>query len=261
MPTELQSDTSRANGAKSKGPITAEGREKSSRNSLKHGYTAVDIILLDCDNSSEFQEMQDDYAATYQPASRVEQDLVDEMVISRWRLNRIRAIETVLLNTEVYRRPRQKDPSLSHIELADAFRALADDSNALALALRYQTRLQRLHERCLLILRDVQRERKSQSAVPAPLSVQPEPSAPVPQPDSPQPDSVAPPLAPAANPATETQPPAAATPLHPAACVRNKNFQNEPRVPCAINRFRLRLSPRSIRSTAPQRSAQRISIG
>ena len=256
MPTELQSETSRANGAKSKGPITPEGREKSSRNSLKHGYTAVNIYLLDCDDPDEFQKMEDDYAATYQPASRVEQDLVDEMVASSWRLNRIRMIETVLLNTEVYRRPRQKDPSLSSIELADAFRALADDSNALALVLRYQTRLQRTHERCFLILRDVQRERKSQAAVPATPSVQPEPSAPVPQPDP-----VALPLAPAANPASETHPPAAATPLSPAACVRKKNFQNEPRVSRAVNHFRLRLAPRSARSTAPQRSAQRSSIG
>jgi len=259
MPTELQSETSRANGAKSKGPITPEGREKSSRNSLKHGYTAVNIFLLDCDDPDEFQKMEDDYAATYQPASRVEQDLVDEMVASSWRLNRIRMIETVLLNTEVYRRPRQKDPSLSQIELADAFRALADDSNALALVLRYQTRLQRTHERCFLILRDVQRERKSQAAVPAPPSVQPEPSAPVPQPDP-----VAPPLAPAANSATDTQAPAAVPPLRPAACVRKKNFQNEPRVSHAINHinhFRLRMAPRSARSTAPQRSAQRISIG
>src|SRR5260370_37814257 len=117
MPTELQSETSRANGAKSKGPIPPEGREKSSRNSLKHGYTADNIFLLDCDDPDEFQKMEDDYAATYQPASRVEQDLVDEMVASSWRLNRIRTIETVLLNTAAHRRPRQKDPSLNHIEL------------------------------------------------------------------------------------------------------------------------------------------------
>jgi hypothetical protein len=47
MPSQLKSDTARANGAKSRGPKTAEGKEKSSKNSLKHGFTSRHSILLD----------------------------------------------------------------------------------------------------------------------------------------------------------------------------------------------------------------------
>ena len=73
MTSELKSATSRANGAKSHGPKTAEGREKSSQNSLNHGFTAKKTVLLACENPAQFQEMLGDYAATYQPGSPVEE--------------------------------------------------------------------------------------------------------------------------------------------------------------------------------------------
>ena len=44
MPTKLQSETSRANGAKSKGPKTAEGLAISSKNALKHGLFTREAI-------------------------------------------------------------------------------------------------------------------------------------------------------------------------------------------------------------------------
>jgi len=47
MPSQLRSDTARANGAKSRGPKSAETKEKSARNSLRHGFTARSIILLE----------------------------------------------------------------------------------------------------------------------------------------------------------------------------------------------------------------------
>jgi hypothetical protein len=50
MTSELKSATSRANGAKSRGPVTAEGREKSSRNSLDHGFTSKKTMVLECEN-------------------------------------------------------------------------------------------------------------------------------------------------------------------------------------------------------------------
>jgi hypothetical protein len=55
MPSDLKSETARANGAKSHGPKTAEGKEASSRNAIKHGLTAH---TLSCNaNPREYQAM------------------------------------------------------------------------------------------------------------------------------------------------------------------------------------------------------------
>jgi hypothetical protein len=53
MPSQLKSDTARANGAKSRGPKSAATREKSSRNSLSHGLTSRHMLLLECENKND----------------------------------------------------------------------------------------------------------------------------------------------------------------------------------------------------------------
>ena len=129
MPSQLKSDTARANGAKSHGPKSAETREISSRNSLRHGFTSRHTILLECENEDEFKELEDDFAAMHQPATAAEQDLVNEMVAARWRIQRIRTIETVILDCEMIRKKPEIEKTFlqpdSGIHMGMAFRTLA----------------------------------------------------------------------------------------------------------------------------------------
>ena len=74
MPSKLKSETARANGAKSKGPKTTETRDKSSRNSLKHGLTTRHNMLLACEDPALFQQVVDEYTSVYQPTNPVERD-------------------------------------------------------------------------------------------------------------------------------------------------------------------------------------------
>ena len=70
MPSQLRSDTARANGAKSRGPKSAETKEKSSRNSLRHGFTSRHTILLECENEDEFQDLEESPARWFQGPTR-----------------------------------------------------------------------------------------------------------------------------------------------------------------------------------------------
>src|SRR6266566_8557609 len=183
MTSDLKSATSLANGAKSHGPITPEGKEKSSRNSLDHGFTSKKTVVLQCENEDDFQTMLGYYADTYRPGSPVEEDLVAEMVASRWRMQRLRMIETALIDSEMDREPpppeSQETPTDPGYLIAFAFRRLVDESRAISLASRYESRLHRIHERSHRTLRELQNNPSVSAGIPEPVSsapVQPEPS-------------------------------------------------------------------------------------
>src|SRR5450631_1624896 len=185
MTSELKSATARANGAKSRGPKSPETRQKSSRNSLTHGFTARKTMVLECENNDQFLAMVADYVADYQPGSPVEKNLVNEMAAARWRTIRLRMMEVALLDSEINRphapndsRPQPTDPGY---QIAAAFRRLVDDSHALQFISRYESRLHRIHERSHRTLRELQQSRKQQTA--EPVSPPPAPPEPQPEPD------------------------------------------------------------------------------
>jgi hypothetical protein len=167
MTSELKSATSRANGAKSRGPKTAEGLEKSSHNSLTHGFTAKKTVVLACENQDQFQELLAEYAETYQPGCPVEKDLVAEMVACRWRILRLRMMETALMDSEMQRElPESETSTDPGYRMAFAFRREVDESRAISLISRHESRLHRIHERSHRTLRELQQARKEQMTGP-----------------------------------------------------------------------------------------------
>src|SRR5689334_14492242 len=91
---------SRANGAKSRGPVTAEGKERSRRNALKHGFASAAVVLTSEDWDS-YLETRECYIRRFQPADEIELDLVEQMVAARWRQQRIWSIESSALDDEL----------------------------------------------------------------------------------------------------------------------------------------------------------------
>jgi len=181
MTTQLKSDTARANGAKSHGPKTAEGREKSSRNATKHGLSARNIVVLDCENDDDFWTVHNDQMEIHQPATPAEKDLVDQMVAARWRILRLQSIETDLLDTEMRRRQEnQRERGRDDIiRLSTAYSSEANNSRAMALASRCESRFTRIYQSSYKILRELQAARAKQSTQPAAAEpTQPEPPAP-----------------------------------------------------------------------------------
>ncbi len=187
MSSQLKSDTARANGAKSHGPVTPQGRATSSRNSLRHGFAAKSVVLP-TESSRDFQALLDSYVVQFDPQGGVEEELVQTMVAARWRLRRICNIETILLATEVARRAEDIDEEFSNMHdvdrLAWVFQKLADHGQSLALVVRYEGALNRSYDRAFKQLQTLQSARPR---------VQPNEPKPDPQPD-PQPAPARPPV-------------------------------------------------------------------
>ena len=92
--TDNQREASRANGAKSHGPTTVEGRKRSSMNALKHGLSSTTQVVLNNEPREEFDQLRQGYFDRFQPADPVELDLVEQMVAASWRLRRVWPTET-----------------------------------------------------------------------------------------------------------------------------------------------------------------------
>ena len=175
MPSELKSETSRINGAKSHGPKTPEGKEASSRNSLKHGLTSRKTFVLQCESIDDYRAMLAEHIAIHQPVTAPEKELVDQMAIARWRIRRFVAAETVLFDCEMIRNEAAVNKEFattdSDVHLAMAIRSLADESRTLSLMSRYESRLQRVHDKAYTALRELQKSRVSPPTPPEPEPV------------------------------------------------------------------------------------------
>jgi len=95
MSTRRQRAASRANGQKSQGPVTAEGKAKSRFNALKHGIHAQQQIMF-AESADELAELAAEYHELHCPANADERFLVDTMINNEWRLRRLRCVEAEL---------------------------------------------------------------------------------------------------------------------------------------------------------------------
>ncbi|HTS50397.1 MAG TPA: hypothetical protein VMH05_20770 [Bryobacteraceae bacterium] len=158
MPTK--SESARINGAKSRGPKTEAGRQRSSQNALKHGLTAQTLVLP-TEDPEEFNQLLTAYLDQFQPDGPAELHLVHEMVAAKWRLQRLAIIETQLYVEYMERAQEDADDPLSPIEsLTSAFTGLAN-SNSYPFLHRVEARLERTYSRALRNLIQLQRLRQS----------------------------------------------------------------------------------------------------
>jgi hypothetical protein len=173
LKNSLKTQTSRANGAKSRGPVTPEGRAKSSRNSLRHGLSAK-AILLPAESREQFQLLLDAHIQQFQPANAVEMDLVEAMAVARWRLRRIWAIETSLLDHELQRRAEDMDDEFTEMSAEDrlawVFQKLADNNQSLSLLARYEGNLNRAFDRAFKQLNILKSQRQNEPKPVGPAS-------------------------------------------------------------------------------------------
>jgi hypothetical protein len=158
-----KAESARANGAKSKGPKTDQGKLRSRFNALRHGLAARTVCLTEKERPI-FEAMVAAYEERFRPADTVEEDLIEQMCVAKWRQRRCWSMETVAIGLQVER----DRPAADHefIELDDmtrntiAFMNLADKNDFLKVLGRYESSARRAYHGALKDLRDLQAERK-----------------------------------------------------------------------------------------------------
>lgn len=76
-------EASRRNGARSKGPKTAEGKARVRLNALKHGLTAKTVVLPN-ESVEQLEHRIEAWKAEFLPRSEVEDYLVERAVHASW---------------------------------------------------------------------------------------------------------------------------------------------------------------------------------
>jgi len=179
MSSQRRIDSSRANGAKSHGPITPEGRARSDIAAATHGLTAR-RVLLENESENDFRTLRDLYLLHFQPRNPFEADLVEQLVAARWRLDRVWSLETALLEVEIGRREpdieKEFQACSNEVRNALAFRGLYDDSRVLSGLSRYESRFRRICDKIVKALQALLANQKLREE-PSPIN---EPPAPVP---------------------------------------------------------------------------------
>ena len=97
MASDRQTAANRLNAQKSTGPRTEEGKERSSRNPLKHGLTAAKHVVLDHEDEAAFEELLEAMIDDVAPQTALETELVTRAATLTWRLRRVPEIEMAII--------------------------------------------------------------------------------------------------------------------------------------------------------------------
>ena len=163
-PDAARTARNRANAAHSTGPKTEAGKKRSSLNAYRHGLTGQTIILP-AEDLVAYQAFTDTYFKDYKPVGTLENQLVQSLADTQWRLNRVAALEHNLmgLGFDEYSNSISSEHPEAHAALVttEAFR---DNTRALAVLGLHTARLARYFEKTLKQLKETQSERRATEA-------------------------------------------------------------------------------------------------
>jgi hypothetical protein len=148
MTTPNKQAANAQNAKLSTGPRTDEGKAASSRNALKHGLTAKEVVV-EPGREAEFEAYRDDLSQDLGPEGAAEMELFNRAVHAGWNLHRIREIESAMMREGIL------DPLLDESE-----------TRTLDRMLRYYSLYDRIYNRSIKELRILQTNRALRYLVP-----------------------------------------------------------------------------------------------
>jgi hypothetical protein len=151
--TPAQAEASRRNGARSKGPVTAAGKARASRNALKHGLAAQHHLVVAGEDPAELGELMARLLDELGAAGELETLLVRRLAVAFWKAERAERMETALVADAPGR--RWDDRRRERVEI-DPLTTI--DLQRFHAARGYQAQQGREISRCLRELRALRRD-------------------------------------------------------------------------------------------------------
>src|SRR5437763_11302771 len=99
MTSFRQIEANRHNAVKSTGPTSAEGKQRSRCNAVRHGLTAETVIGA-LEDAEDYKAFEAAIIADYDAQSAVERELVLRLASLLWRLRRATTMETGLFDIQ-----------------------------------------------------------------------------------------------------------------------------------------------------------------
>ncbi len=103
--TPAQTLASRSNGARSKGPVTPEGKARASRNALKHGLCAMEHLVLEDEVPQDLEDLITHFTDEVGATTEIEARLARRLAIAFWKGERAERIEVALFDAAPKIRP------------------------------------------------------------------------------------------------------------------------------------------------------------
>ena len=124
MTSLKQIEANRRNAQKSTGPTSAEGKQRASRNALRHGLTA-ETVIVPLEDVEDYEAFEESVAASFDPETAVERELILRLASLLWRLRRATSIETGLFMLNSGNDPGFR-PQVIRAQSCDADRSVAE---------------------------------------------------------------------------------------------------------------------------------------
>ena len=113
--TEAQLEASKANGARSSGPVTPEGKAISSRNALKEGL-ASNTVIIPGESKEKFDALIVSQMQEFQPETDNEIVLVQKMAVALWLGMRVWGLTAAGFAREIDRQS-EHSPEVLHLDM------------------------------------------------------------------------------------------------------------------------------------------------
>jgi hypothetical protein len=167
--SEKRLAANRENAKRSTGPRTQEGKARSSRNAVKHGFRASSFAVVRLEDLDEVEKLKADAVACYKPVNSQELVAVERIAMAQQQIFRGARLDAGMFTSalnEVLDRTNNPvtpmDPTMvgdGDIEItrqqnrnyciAEGFRRIAKESNAIGLMLRYRAQAEREYRRAV----------------------------------------------------------------------------------------------------------------